>query len=195
MPNFCGFWPESFCGSAAIMSNLNLETELFLFLTRRAWAPTAAAPSLMGVWAGGSRAAPARDGARQGGAEVPGGPWTPPQGNAPRLLACFMAASWAAETIPWRTAGTGRGLCTRGPSRYPCRGTAHAYIFVFIYLTAVGLPPPALSVLEWVTALCFSVEKTSRPQKRGGWLPPSFHLTTSYLKHPVPLSSATSAHK
>lgn len=45
VPNFCGFWPESFCGSAAIMCNPNLETKLFLSLTRRAWAPAAAAPS------------------------------------------------------------------------------------------------------------------------------------------------------
>lgn len=36
----------------------------------------------------------------------------------------------------------------RGPSRNPCIGNAREYIFVFIYLTAVGLPPPALSVLE-----------------------------------------------
>lgn len=69
MPNFCGFWPESFCGSTAIMSNPNLEIKLFLFLTHRAWASTAAAPS----WGGGmegSRTPPARDGAQQRSAEV-----------------------------------------------------------------------------------------------------------------------------
>lgn len=44
VPNFCGFWPKSFCGSAAITSNPNLETKWFLLLTHRARDPAMAAP-------------------------------------------------------------------------------------------------------------------------------------------------------
>lgn len=44
VPNFCGFWPRSFCGSAAITSNPNLETKWFLLLTHRAQDPAMAAP-------------------------------------------------------------------------------------------------------------------------------------------------------
>lgn len=65
VPNFCGFWPESFCGSAAIMSHPDLETKLFLFLTRRAWAPAAAAPS-RGV-CGGQRGSPSQGWGAAGG--------------------------------------------------------------------------------------------------------------------------------
>lgn len=131
-------------------------SKLFLFFTHSS--------SLMGLGRGQGWGTAGKE-------EVMRGPMNVPAGNAASHTACHLQGLHRpGETR--RTAGTRGGLCTRVP-----RGTMHRewtqiYIYffkkkLFIYLTAVGLPPPSLSVLEWVTALCFTVEKMSGHQERG----------------------------
>lgn len=118
--------------------------------------------------------------------------WAVAKGREAESSPVQSNTGWAAEPVLWRTVGIWGRFCALSPFRYLCTGDAYARLFVFICLAAAEFPSFAFSALEWVTALCFSVEKMSGIQSKGGWLHLSLQLTTAPLKHPALPSEATS---
>lgn len=123
LPNFCGVWPESFCGSATIMSDPNLETKLFLFLTHSAWA----APSW--GWAGGS---PSQGWGTAGREEVMRGPMDVPAGDAPCLLTCCVPIHGLQRPSHGGQRGPGE-VCAPGCLEEPMHREC-TWIYICIYL-------------------------------------------------------------